>query len=187
MKTQLAICMVSLGFMGCATAPQQTGAEQAFYAMQKQEQKPLFHLEVVEGQALTGLKSITVHVPPNNQGIVQYKKPEHAGLSALREVTGVLRIAAPIYFGGEAAIGLANVVGKHVGNASTQPVTTNINDSYNATDNSQFNSGRIDSDDLINSGRIDSSDDYTHDPVVVNQPEPIVVNQPPYNDPIIIQ
>ena len=158
-------CLVLLT-TGCASS----GVEYAAYlkaqsdanAMHVQSQKPLVEIEAIEGQQITGLKSVRVYAPSSAPVIQQARPNEWAAVAS--QALGVVGTVGGIIATGKAAIGIAKEVrlGSTAGYSHVQAPTT-------TTTNTMSNSQGV-----LGSGTVDT----THAPTVVNQPAPIIVTQP---------
>lgn len=147
---------------GCAT-PSADIARMHYDAQSRAADRPLVQMVALPGESieLKGVAQFSVYAPTGgNGGVTQYREAHHPAWGLLGDA---LRIGAPIYLGGQAAIGLADVVGRRVGDVALSPTVVN-QPSPIVVEQPPYN-----------------------DPVVVTQPEPVIVQQPPYNDPIIVE
>ena len=190
MKTIL-VLLVALFIAGCASSGDYTkyvAAQQEANRQAVDAQKPLVRLTAQPGQAITGLASLEVYTPTAAPVIQQARPNEWVGI--MGQGLSILGTVASLKVSGDAAIGLADSVGKWSSSgyssvqapaANISTVTTNTDASNRSTttgavstvgDNSGSNSG--------NSGRIAGTtmSDSTSTPTVVTQPAPVVVTQP---------
>lgn len=165
MKKHLVI-LAALAALALAGGCIGSGDREAYYQAQLaaiQAQKPLLELEAHEGQMieLRGVKRLVVSAPPSGGGQIQPLKDEWANV-AINGV-GVLGMAAGIYVAGEAAVSLADTVGKHAGHSLTV---------------SGAGAGGV----IGNGVAIPQTATPTVvNPVIVEQPEPVIVN------PVVVQ
>jgi hypothetical protein len=119
------LCLVLLGtaLSGCATAEE----KQAYMNAQLDAlklQKPLLLLRAKSGESieLRGVEELAVHAPVNAQnGLIRQHQSEWAPV--LREGLGIIGTVGGIYYGGQAAVQLADSIGRSAG--------THINGSFN--------------------------------------------------------
>jgi hypothetical protein len=120
MKTCSTLAALAI-LTGCATSADHARAYYDAQAAAQANQRPLIRMEAHNGQdiVLAGVKRFEVYAPAgNSQSLTQYREAHHPAWDILGQT---LRIAAPIYFAGEAAIGLADSVGRSVGAVATSP------------------------------------------------------------------
>ena len=161
--------LAALILAGCATTKDVEMAQAHYAAQAAAAERPMVRIKAQEGRdvVITGMDEMVVYAP---SGPVQgYRQQHHPVWSILGQT---LQVAAPIYLGGQAAIGLADVVGKRVGDVARDVTVVE-----------------------------QPAPVQQPAPIIVDQPAPIVVEQPapifapdpiivpppPYNDPIIIQ
>ena len=148
-RTILAAAVVFLS--GCAS---NSDAIRAHYEAQAAaHSRPLVELEAQDGQTITlhGVRRFVVNAPGGE--VQQYREQHHPAWSI---VSDAIRIGAPIYLGGQAAIGLADVVGRRVGDVSMSPTVVTQPPP------------------LVVDPVIVEQPPY-NDPVIVEQPQPLVV------------
>ena len=111
----LIIATAALTVAGCSTSGDYRDYLTAQYEASKlaAQQPPLFRLVAQEGQAISGLKSIEVFTPAAPAQIQQARPSEWAGV--LGQGLSVVGALGGVYLGGEAAQGLAHVVGQSAG------------------------------------------------------------------------
>ncbi|MCA1987618.1 MAG: hypothetical protein LDL07_00530 [Desulfarculus sp.] len=119
--------MVLLAVSGCATSEEKTAFLNAQLEALKM-QKPLLELRAKAGEQieLRGVESLAVYAPlggGNGGGLVRQHQNEWAPVA--REGLGILGVVGGIYFAGEKAVQLADVVGRNAG--------THITGSFNNT------------------------------------------------------
>jgi hypothetical protein len=133
-------------------------------------QKPVFELEAMPGEAITGLKAIRVYAQA--PAVQQARPSEWAGV--LGTGLQVLGIVGGIKYQGEAAANLATAVGgaANHGYRFIQAPQANQSVGTGFIGRGLYSDG--------NSGVIGggANSDSTHAPVVVSQPAPVVVEQP---------
>jgi hypothetical protein len=120
MKTIIMLAALAI-LTGCATSADSARAYYDAQAAAQANQRPLIRMEAYEGKdiVLAGVKTFEVYAPAaSGQSLTQYREAHHPVWDILGQT---LRIAAPIYFAGEAAIGLADSVGRSVGAVATSP------------------------------------------------------------------
>ena len=154
-----------LGLAGCASGPSTEVARLHYEAQQSALGRPLVQMVAQPGETISlhGVAQFSVYAPLGVGGVQMYREAHHPGWSLLGDA---LRIAAPIYLGGQAAIGLADVVGRRVGDVAMSPTVVQ-QPSPLVVEQPPYN-----------------------DPIVIEQPpynDPIVIEQPLYNDPIVIE
>ncbi len=113
MRAALSGLVVALALAGgCISAQERKDYYQAQLDAMR-ERKPLLEIEAKDGEELriSGLKTLRVYAP--NGEAVQQLRDQAA--EAAREGLGIAGAVATVYVGGEAAVGLADVVGKHAG------------------------------------------------------------------------
>lgn len=168
MRKILFIGVTVLGLVGCASGPSTEVAREHYETQRAAMQRPLVQMVAQPGETITlgGVAQFSVYAPlgvGGSSGVQMYREAHHPGWSLLGDA---LRIAAPIYLGGQAAIGLADVVGRRVGDVAMSPTVVQ-QPSPLVVEQPPYN-----------------------DPIVIEQPpynDPIVIEQPPYNDPIVIE
>ena len=205
MKTIIAV-FAMLTLAGCASSgdyKQYVAAQSEANKLAVDTQKPLVRLTAQPGQAITGLASLEVYTPTAAPVIQQARPNEWVGV--LGQGLSILGTVASLKVSGDAAIGLADSVGKWstAGYSSVQApaanistVTTTTTTSTDASNRSIDASNRSVTTDASNravssvgdnsgsnsgnSGRIAGTtmSDSTSTPTVVTQPEPVVVTQP---------
>lgn len=113
MKTLLLIITAALALSGCAT----DGNYREYLAAQADanrqaaaEQKPLVRLTAQPGQSITGLQSLEVYTPTAASVIQQSRPNEWAAVAG--QALGVVGTVAGIRAAGQAAVGLADSVGR---------------------------------------------------------------------------
>lgn len=116
----------------------------------------------MEGQQITGLKSVRVYAPSAAPVIQQAKPNEWAAVAS--QALSVVGTVGGIVATGKAAVGIAREVrlGATAGYSHVQAPTT-------TTTNTMSNSQGV-----LGSGSVD----MTHTPTVVTQPAPVIVTQP---------
>ncbi len=106
---------------GCAGTQERVAYMQAqlkALEMQLKGRKPILVIEAMPGQELkiTGLKRLAVYAPrstnPGSPLIKQYRDP---WANVVTNGLGVVGAVAGIYVGGQAAVELADTVGRHAG------------------------------------------------------------------------
>jgi hypothetical protein len=120
MKT-LIILLAALALTGCATSADHARAYYEAQAAAQAAERPLLRMEAREGETimLAGVKKLEVWSPSSGAlPLAPYREQHHPVWDLLGQT---LRIAAPIYFAGEAAIGLADSVGRSVGVVAAAP------------------------------------------------------------------
>ena len=204
MKT-LIVVSAMLMLAGCASSgdyKQYVAAQQEANRLATDAQKPLVRLTAQPGQAITGLASLEVYTPTAAPVIQQARPNEWVGV--LGQGLGIIGTVASLKVSGDAAIGLADSVGKWstagyssvqapAANVSTVTTTTSTdasNRSVTTTDASNRSVTTTDSSNRAvssvgdnsgsnsgNSGRIAGTtmSDATSTPTVVTQPAPVVV------------
>ena len=115
------VALMILAALAAASGCASTEEKQAFMDAQLRAlemQKPLLYLKAKPGESieLKGVEELAVYAPlggGNGGGLVQQHKSEWAPVA--REGLGLLGMLGGIYYGGEAAVRLADVVGKNAG------------------------------------------------------------------------
>lgn len=105
---KLTALAVALCLTGCAN--QEYIAYAAAHAEQPQTQQPLVQIKAQPGQQITGLESITVYAPNNQQGPNIAPPPPNVWARVLETGLGVVGTVAGYHYGGKAAIGIANAI-----------------------------------------------------------------------------
>jgi len=111
------VCLAGAAILaaGCAS----TEEKQAYIDAQLKalsQQKPLLELRAKPGEAieLKGVEALLVHAPVGGgNGLIRQHQNEWAPV--LREGLGLAGMVAGIYYGGEAAVRLADTVGRNAG------------------------------------------------------------------------
>ena len=168
---RLVCLLVVAAITGCASNGEYDAylrAQSQANTMHMQSQKPLVEIEAMEGQQITGLKSVRVYAPSAAPVIQQAKPNEWAAVAS--QALSVVGTVGGIVATGKAAVGIAREVrlGSTAGYSHVQAPTT-------TTTNTMSNSQGV-----LGSGAVD----MTHTPTVVNQPAPVIVTQP---DPVVVK
>jgi hypothetical protein len=179
MKLRSFIIIGLLALAGCASNPYgdylraQQAATQAAYAAQK----PVFELEAMPGQPITGLKAIRVYAQVQAPVLQQARPSEWAGV--IGQGLQVLGIVGGIKYSGEAAANLATAVGgaANHGYQFIQAPQANQSVGTGFIGRGLYVGENVG---VIGSG---AKTDNTHTPTVVGQPDPVIVAQPP---PVIV-
>ena len=205
MKTLITM-LVTLFIAGCATSGdyrQYVAAQAEANKLAADTQKPLVRITAQPGQAITGLASLEVYTPTAAPVIQQARPNEWVGV--LGQGLGIIGTVASLKVSGDAAIGLADSVGKwsaagyssvqapaaNVSTVATTTSTTTDASNRSTTDSSNRSTTTDASNRAVssigdnsgansgNSGRIagTSMSDSTSTPTVVTQPAPVVVTQ----------
>jgi len=164
--------LAALALAGCAADKDYFAYLQAQTEANRQhaaEAKPLLKIEAMEGQQITGLKSIEVNAPSQAATIQQSRPNEWAGVATtLISATGAV---VGLHVGGQAAIGLANSVGSLRPEVVMQPAPV------------QIPAGQVTV--VTQPAPVQIPAPITVDPVVVQIPAPTVVN-PQIIEPVIV-
>lgn len=128
-------------------------------------QKPLIKITAQPGQQITGLQSLEVYTPQQMPVIQQARPNEWAAV--LGQAVGVVGQIGSIYYGGQAAIGIAGEIRQagtagyaHIQAPGAVTTTTNTTTTSTATTNTMSNSNGV-----LGSGTYQI--DQTHVPTIV--------------------
>ncbi|MCA1988141.1 MAG: hypothetical protein LDL07_03210 [Desulfarculus sp.] len=112
----LALGLLGAMLSGCATAEEKAAYLNAQLAA-LDKQKPILYFKARPGESieLKGVEELAVYSPlgGGNGGLIRQHQNEWAPVA--REGLGILGMAAGIYYGGEAAVKLADTVGRNAG------------------------------------------------------------------------
>lgn len=151
------LLMAALLTAGCASSEEKTAYLNAQLEALKL-QKPILELRAKPGESieLKGVEALLVHAPLGGGAGGQIRQHQNEWAPVAREGLGILGVVGGIYFAGEKAVQLAEVVGK---NAGTQ-ITGSFNNSGGQSPVS-FYAGQGGAPSQGVSDRHDSTDDHS--------------------------
>jgi len=178
--TSVSVFVLLLLVSGCANRHDAEMAKAHYDAQSYIASRPIVSMEAVPGQTieLKGVRTFEVF-GSSGSNMSQYQQQHHPAWGILGDT---MRVAAPAFIGGYWATELADTVGKRAGKRIGGDYTGGDYDASGDSFSGDYVGGDFDGStrgDEFGGDYDGSITDSTHEPTIVEQPEPIIV-EPSY-------